>query len=224
MGRPLRTDIGDHVYHVLNRANARITIFENEDDYELFEEVLLQAKERTEMRILAYCIMPNHWHMVVYPKKDGDLSRFVNWLTLTHTQRNHALKKTIGHGHLYQGRYKSFLVQEDDHLLSVIRYVERNSKRANLVPRAEKWQWSSVWRREYGTEKQKKLLSKWPIDKPTDYLSFLNEPQTAAEEETIRRSIQKGIPYGKDKWVDDMVDTYNLIQTTRGKGRPKKGS
>ena len=87
MGRPLRPTSADVVYHVLNRANARMTLFDDEGDYKAFERVLGQACERGHMRLLAYCVMPNHWHFVLWPRHDGDLSRFMNWLTLTHTQR-----------------------------------------------------------------------------------------------------------------------------------------
>jgi putative transposase len=146
MGRPHRAAEGGYVYHVLNRANARMTIFEHDGDYEAFERVLLEAVERTEMRLLAYCLMPNHWHLMVWPRKDGELSRFVGWLTLTHTQRWHAHRGSAGAGHVYQGRFKSFPIQEDDHLWTVGRYVERNPLRANLLRCAEQWRWSSLFR------------------------------------------------------------------------------
>ena len=112
-----------------------MTIFEKPEDYDAFERVLEEAVERTEMRLLAYCVMPNHWHLVVWPREDGELSRFTGWLTLTHTQRWHAHRHTTGSGHLYQGRFKSFPVQDDEHFLTVCRYVERNALRANLVER-----------------------------------------------------------------------------------------
>ena len=96
------------VYHVLNRANARMTIFAAPGDYEAFEKVLAEAVERTETRLLAYTLLPNHWYLVVWPRKDGELSRFVGWLTLTHTQRWHAFRQSTGSGHVYQGRFKSF--------------------------------------------------------------------------------------------------------------------
>ena len=121
------------MYHVLNRANARMTIFHKPDDYAAFERVLAEAVERTKTRLLAYCLMPNHWHLVVWPEKDGELSRFTGWLTLTHTQRWHAHRHTTGSGHLYQGRFKSFPLQDDAHFFTVCRYVERNALRANLV-------------------------------------------------------------------------------------------
>jgi putative transposase len=108
MGRPLRAAPGDTVYHVLNRANARMTLFEDDGDYLAFQRVLTQACDRVGMRLLAYCVMPNHWHLVVWPRGDGDLSRFMNWLTLTHTQRWHQHRNSVGNGHVYQGDSNRF--------------------------------------------------------------------------------------------------------------------
>ena len=129
MGRPLRAATGGLVYHVLNRANARLPIFENMDDYLAFETILAEAKLRQNMRILGYCLMPNHWHLLLWPREDPDLSDFTGWLTLTHTQRWHAHRHNAGTGHLYQGRFKSFPVQGDDHFYTVCRYAERNALR-----------------------------------------------------------------------------------------------
>src|SRR5260370_40110639 len=147
MGRVLRTDVGGLVYHVLNRANARMPLFGKAGDYDAFERVLGEAHARYGTRILAYCVLPNHWHLVLWPQRDGELSRFVGWLTLTHTQRWHAHRHSAGSGHLYQGRFKSFPVQEDDHLLTVLRYGDRNPLRANLVGAAGEWHWASLGRR-----------------------------------------------------------------------------
>jgi len=191
MPRIDRIDVGDVVYHIINRANARMKIFDTDEDYLLFEKVLEEAKEKFDMRVLAYCIMPNHWHLVLYPKKDGDLQKFMGWLSMTHTQRWHAHHKTTGSGHLYQGRYKSFLVQTNQYLLQLFRYVERNALRAHLVKRAEDWKWTSLYRREQGSEEQKKLLSKWPIDIPKDYLGLVNEPHTNTEIESLRYCINR---------------------------------
>src|SRR3989304_3100458 len=163
MGRPRRAAEGGYVYHVLNRANARMTIFEKDGDYEAFETVLLEAVERTETRLLAYCLMPNHWHLVVWPRKDGELSRFVGWLTLTHTQRWHAHRHSTGSGHVYQGRFKSFPTQEDEHFYTLARYVERNAQRANLVRRAEQWPWGSLARWLRGSTEDRALLASWPL-------------------------------------------------------------
>ena len=165
MGRPLRAAAGGIIYHVLNRANGRQVMFETPQDYQLWENVLLEAREHVPVRILAYCVMPNHWHLVLWPRGDGDLSRFMAWLTLTHTQRWHAQHQSVGTGHLYQGRFKSFPVQTDEHFLTVCRYVERNALRAKLVKRAESWQWSSLWRRTQGV-KQSQWLADWPVSRP----------------------------------------------------------
>src|SRR3989344_3828972 len=117
MGRAPRAAVGNIVYHVLNRANGRMKIFRKDKDYEIFEKILAEAKKKQPMRILTYCLMPNHWHLVLNPYKDDDLSNFMRWVTLTHTQRWHAHYKSIGYGHLYQGRYRSFPVQRDKHFL-----------------------------------------------------------------------------------------------------------
>ena len=222
MPRIERTDVGGYIYHVLNRANARTQIFDSDNDYQLFENILEEAAEQFDMRILSYCIMPNHWHLVLYPKNDGDLAKFMGWLANTHTRRWHSDKGTIGQGHLYQGRYKSFICQGDNHFLSLVRYVAHNAKKANLVKIAEDWNWSSAWRRENGTEKQKKLLSEWPVSPPKNYLKWLNQEQIEEdEEEVIDRAIIKGNPYGSDSWMTSVVKKFNLEQTLRKVGRPK---
>jgi putative transposase len=223
MARIIRTDVGNQVYHVLNRANARSTIFESDAEYQLFETTLNEAVEKFSMRLLAYCLMPNHWHLVLCPREDGDLSAFMGWLTNAHTRRWHVATKTVGHGHLYQGRYKSFLCQTDSHFLTLVRYVERNAKKANLVQKAEAWRWGSAWRRTYGTVEQKKSLSPWPVEEPMNYLKLLNGPQTEAEEEVIERSTEKNIPFGSERWMSGMVKRYGLEQSLRPVGRPKKG-
>lgn len=224
MPRTNRIDVGDTVYHIINRANARMKIFDTDEDYLLFETVLEEAREKFDMRILAYCIMPNHWHLILYPKKDGDLQKFMGWLSMTHTQRWHSEHNTAGSGHLYQGRYKSFLVQTNRYLLQLFRYIERNALRAKLVKKAEDWRWTSLYRRERGSIEQKKLLSEWPIEIPKNYLGLVNEPHTNTELESLRYCVNKGKPFGNEEWTSKMIDAYKLESTMRGRGRPKKGS
>ena len=144
MPRRLRVATGGLVYHVLNRAVGRGLIFEDDADYEAMERVIERTTKLLPMRIISYCLMPNHWHMVLWPKEDGQLSQFMRLLTVTHTQRWHAHHHTAGTGPLYQGRFKSFPVQEDAHFLIVARYIERNALRANLVALAQEWRWSSL--------------------------------------------------------------------------------
>src|SRR5205814_6203726 len=132
-------------YHVMNRTWGKIELFEDETDYAAFERVLAEAIGRVRgMRVCAYCLMPNHFHLVLWPSRDGQLSRFMQWLTMTHTQRWHAHRRSAGRGHLYQSRFKSFPIEQDHHFLSVCRYVERNPLRARLVRAAGNWRWSSL--------------------------------------------------------------------------------
>jgi putative transposase len=222
MGRPHRAAEGGYVYHVLNRANARMTIFDDDGDYEAFEAILEQAVARFETRLLAYCSMPNHWHLVVWPRNDGELSSLVGWLTLTHTQRWHAHHRSAGSGHVYQGRFKSFPIQEDDHFYTVARYVERNALRANLVPRAEQWRWSSLYRWMRGSAEDKKLLAAWPLPRRPNWVDHVNSAQTEAEAQAVHRSIQRGIPFGDEPWMDRIVRQMGLESTLRPRGRPKK--
>jgi len=222
MGRVPRVDIGDEVYHVINRANARLQIFFRDEDYILFENILADGVEKYGMRVLAYCIMPNHFHLVLQPVSDGDLQKFMQWLTVTHTQRWHAKNKSIGTGSLYQGRYKSFLIEKDDHLLTVIRYVERNPVRANLVKSVKNWKYSSLFKRLQN--KNKNFLSPWPIPEPKNYVSFVQQPITPTELESARCSVNRGKPFGKMTWVQGMIDKYKLDVTIRKRGRPRKGT
>jgi putative transposase len=222
MGRPLRFDQGGYVYHVLNRANADLVVFRKDEDYEAFLRVLQLALEHVPgMRLLAYCLMPNHWHMVLWPQLDGELSDFCHWLTLTHTQRWHAHYRNVGRGHLYQGRYKSFPIAEDEHYLSVCRYVERNALRAGLTTKAELWPYGSLSLRA-GIRKMGPTLADGPVTLPRTWVSQVNRPQTEAELEALRRCVQRGQPYGAAAWVERTAKELGLQSTLVARGRPRK--
>ncbi len=194
MPRRLRCHTGGYVYHVLNRAVGRGTLFHKDGDFAAFVKVLRQAKQWRPVRVLGYCVLPNHWHLVLWPRRDGDLSEFLRWLTVTHTQRYHAHYHTSGTGPLYQGRFKSFPIAEDEHLLRVLRYVERNALRAGLTTHAEAWRWSSLWLRTRGQAAG--LLDEGPVALPEDWLRRVEQPETEAELEALRRSVQRGSPFG----------------------------
>jgi putative transposase len=166
--------------------------------------------------------MPNHWHLVVWPKKDGELSRFVGWLTLTHTQRWHAYRGSTGSGHVYQGRFKSFPIQQDEHYYSVARYVERNAMRAKLVRRAEQWRWGSLYRWMRGTAEDRALLAAWPLARRPGWVDHVNQPQTELELAAIQRSVNRGCPFGDSSWIERAVRRLGLESTMRPHGRPKK--
>jgi putative transposase len=199
--RPRRSQ-ADVVYHVLNRAHGRATLFASDADYEAFERVILDARARHPMRILAYCVMPSHWHMVLWPCAEGQLSEFVGWLSATHARRWRKSHDTTGTGYVYQNRFKSFAVESDEHLLTVCRYVERNALAAGLVRAAEDWRWSSLWRRVRHGKDALTLLARWPIRPSSleEWLALVNQPQTEKELASLRRSIERGAPFGSKEW------------------------
>ncbi len=223
MPRRLRQATGGLVYHVLNRAVGRARLFRKAADYAAFEAVLEQAWWRLPTRMLCFCVMPNHFHLVLWPREDGELSEFMRWLTLTHTQRWHAHRHTAGAGPLYQGRFKSFPVQDDAHLLTVCRYVERNPLRAGLVRRAESWRWGSLWRRQSG-EPAPWLLEprQWPVRPPRNWTATVNRPQNAREEEALQNAIARGAPFGDSAWQAQTARQLGLESALRPRGRPRK--
>ena len=222
MGRHIRAQEGGFVYHAINRANARARIFDERGDYQAFERVLGEAIARQSMRLLAYCVMPNHFHLVLWPRVDGDLSRFMGWLTMTHTQRWHAHRHSAGSGHLYQGRFKSFPIQDDEHLLTLCRYVERNPLRAGLVLRAEHWPWGSLAKSMAVPSAESPPLHPWAIERPDDWVERVNAALSPAEEEAVRRSIDRNQPFGAADWQEQTAARLGLESTFRLRGRPKK--
>jgi putative transposase len=222
MARRVRYSDAGYVYHVLNRAAGRATIFKKPDDYAAFEKILQEAWERSAMRLLSYVVMPNHWHLVVRPKRTETLSSYVQWLTVTHVRRWHAHHHTSGTGPIYQGRFKSFPVQEDEHLLTLCRYVERNPLRAKLVKKAEHWRWSSLWHRTHATGVP--WLSEGPLAVPTSRIESPNAAQTAAELEALRRSVARGAPFGNEAWQEKTAKALQLESSLRPRGRPKKAA
>ena len=199
------------------------------------------------MRLLAYCVMPNHgstelaevWHLVLWPRADGEVSRFMRLLTVTHAARWHAARRSAGAGHVYQGRFKSFPVQRDEHYLVLCRYVERNALRARLVKRAGDWRWCSLWRRLHpdaparapraaaaaasGTAPHLPPLHEpWPVDRPGDWPEWVNGPQAEAEEAAVAASIARSRPLGTAAWVARTAARLGLQWTLRPRGRPRK--
>jgi putative transposase len=209
------------VYHVLNRANGRLRLFKKEDDFLAFEKVLVEAHERMPVPILGWCLMSNHWHFILEPTDDGQVTAFMRWLTLTHAQRWKHAHAAVGHGHLYQGRFKSFPIEADAHLLTALRYVERNPVRSGLVGAAQDWRWGSASVRDTPGHRLRPLLSRWPVPRPRDWLSWVNAPQTAAEEAAMKQHIARGRPMGGEAWVKATVRRLSLEQTIRPRGRQK---
>jgi putative transposase len=199
-------------------------LFLKEADFEAFERNIEKTLESRPMRICAYCLMPNHWHFVLWPQHDGDLAAFMQKLTISHVRNWQESRRRVGSGHLYQSRYKSFPVESDEHFYQVARYVERSALRANLVARAEDWRWCSLWRRVCGTTEDRRWLSKWPLPQPRNWAELASQPQTEAELEAIRRSVTRGQPYGSERWVKRTAKRLGLESTLRPRGRPRKNA
>jgi putative transposase len=216
--RPRRYIFGGECYHVLNRANRKATVFHDPSDYAAFMKLIVKAQDHIELALLAACLMPNHVHFVMRPAHDGDISRWMQWLFTTHARHYHEKYATTGH--VWQGRFKHVPVQGDQHLLTVFRYVERNALRARLVARAEEWRWGSLaWR---GRRDSSIMLAPPPLPLPEWWCEFVNQPQTAAELEAIRTSINRQRPFGDPDWIARKARETGLDQSLKSVGRPRK--
>lgn len=223
MPRAARRCPGGLVYHVFSRSAAKFKMFRTEKDFLAFERALTEAIARFPgMRLLGWCIMGTHWHLMLWPSADRELSRFMHWLKLAHASRWRTSHRTVGWGPLYQGRFKSCVIQDDSHYLVALRYVERNALRAGLVRRAERWRWGSLWARVTKDSPQRALLSDGPLPLPDDWLNWVNAPQTAREEEEMAACIHRGRPFGTDQWQRAIVQRLGLKSCLRPPGRPRK--
>jgi putative transposase len=221
MPRSPRVAPGGEIYHVINRANGRLRLFKKDEDFLAFERALLMAHKRHPLPLLGWCLMGTHWHFVAQPKQDGDLARFFGYLGLLHATRWQAAHDAVGMGHVYRGRFKSFIIQRDEHLLGVLRYVERNPLRAKLVKRAQDWRWSSLHVGRHGPAELRALLHDWPIDRPRNWVAQVNRPQSDAEASAIVNAIRRTCPLGDADWVNRTAQRYNLLSTLRPRGRQK---
>jgi putative transposase len=219
MPRTARASVGGLCYHVINRGNNRLKVFHKPQDYEAFVAMVAEACERVPVRLLAYCIMPNHFHLVLWPRGDGDLSRWMQWLLTAHVRRYHV--HYGGSGHVWQGRFKAFPIQQNEHLLTALRYVERNALRAGLVGRAQDWAWSSArWWRD--RRRWPAFLHDGPVDRGRRWLADVNSPMTPEEEDALRRSVNRGTPWGSQTWQQRTAGRLGIEASLRPRGRPSK--
>ena len=195
-------------------------LFHKAADYEAFERVLAEGLQRYPVELLTYCLMPNHWHLVVRPKTDQALGRWMGWVGVTHVRRHHEHYHSRGGGHLYQGRFKSFPVAEDDYFLALCRYVEANPRRAELVQRADQWRWSGLGRRIHGPGELP--MRPWPVERPRNWLASVNRELKQEQIEGIRTCVERGRPLGPEDWVRRTAERLGLGFTLRGPGRPRK--
>ena len=140
---------------------------------------------------------------VLWPENDSDLARFMQRLTITHVRRWVEHRHRVGYGSVYQGRYKSFPVEDDIHFSTLVRYVERNALRARIVKRAENWRWSSLGQSMHpATEEVPHIpICRWPVKRRRDWVEWVNQPQTSAETAAVFEAIRRNRPYGSPDWT-----------------------
>lgn len=217
MPRIPRGETAGGIYHIINRGNMKMQVFDDMEDYEYFLELLEKASKRENVEIHAYCLMPNHFHLLLIPKETNSLSRLMQWVMTSHVRYYHKKNKTSGH--IWQGRYKSFIVEKESYYMTLIRYIEANAKRAKIVRRAEEWDYGSLMEREY---KHRTLLSKLYIDLDEDWVGYVNAPMPKGELHTIRNSVNRQAPLGNQKWQIETATKHGMLSTLNERGRPRK--
>jgi putative transposase len=215
MPRTARASAGGYCYHVLNRGNARAEVFHKSQGYEAFLDALAEAGRRVPVRLIGYCLMSNRFHLVAWPRGDGDLSRWMHWLMTAHVRRY--LRHYGASGHLWQGRFKAFPIQEDEHLRTVLRYVERNALRAGLVDRAERWRWSSL-----APGPHHPPLDPGPVPRGAGWVEHVNAPMSEAEVASLALAIRRDRPFGGEGWTRATAERLGLLYSIRPRGRPKR--
>jgi putative transposase len=226
MPRPLRPINDGLIYHVINRGNNRQDVFHKPADFQAFLTALADLKERMPFELYGYCLLNNHFHLLLRPK-GPTISRIMQSLLVSHTQRYHRHYRSGGH--VWQGRFKSPVIQNDEHLLTVLRYIEANPLRAALVMRAEEYPWSSY--RAHGLGEADELidrlitydeLSPRPSERARKWAEKVHRPLDKAVLDAIRRSNATGLPYGDEAWTKRLAKRLELDLTIRPRGRPRK--
>jgi len=218
MARTARASVGGICYHVINRGNGQAEVFHKADDYQRFTEMMRQSCERLPLRVVGWCLMPNHFHLVLWPFEDGDLSRWMQWLMTCHVRRYHRHYQSSGH--IWQGRFKAFPIQQDEHLLTVLPYVERNPVRAGLTKRAEDWRWSSLYSPE--NRQAVRVLAPGPVPRPGRWLALVNRTEPERELDVLRTCVNRGRPFGAASWIEQTAAYLGLEPAIHPRGRPRK--
>jgi putative transposase len=227
MGRQPRLVADGLVYHALNRGNNRSAVFTTATDYQTFLRALGQSKERYPFRLYAYCLMNNHFHLVLEPQGGQSISRILQSLTVAHTWHCHRQRDSSGH--VWQGRFKSPVIAADEHLLTVMRYVESNPLRAGMVSDLAAYPWSSYL--AHGLGKSMGLVDQAPVwaglsktepGRQAYWRRWLHQPLSAGDLAAIRRSVTSGRPYGGGPWVAAMAKRLGIDLSPRPPGRPRK--
>ncbi len=220
MPRRLRHTLQGAAFHVMNRAVRCATIFETPNDYDAFLEVARESLKQHPLKVIAYCVMPSHWHFVVLCDRIKEISDWMHWLAGTHASRWHGAHGTRGTGHLYQDRFLAVPVQTETSLVRVCRYVERNALRKGLVGAAEDWAWGSL--HACSRNCHPIPLAPWPILRPTNWVEFVNGDDNDSDLKALRRTLRRNQPIGEPEWQMAVAPFVGL--SMRSIGRPRKRS
>ncbi|SLM49791.1 conserved protein of unknown function [Nitrospira japonica] len=212
MPRIPRGQVGGYAYHVLNRGNGGTAVFHKDGDYSAFFALLARAREKFPVKVLSVCVMPNHFHVVVQPAAEAVLSSSMQWWMTSHVRRYHRHYRT--HGHVWQGRFKSFPIQQDAHLLTVMRYVLRNPVRSGLADCVMDWPWSSL--------RFPQLSDPIPIETPKNWLEWIDQPLFEHELTKLRLCVNRQQRFGEEAWQTATAAALGLESTLRRRGRPSK--
>ena len=227
MGRLPRTIDDGLVYHALNRGNNRADVFADDDDRIAFLQTLAKTKDRYPFRLFGYCLMTNHFHLLLRPEDGQSISRILQSLTVAHTWRYHKRHHTSGH--VWQGRFKSPVIEDDTHLLVVLRYIEANPLRARMVADPADYRWSSY--PAHGLGRDDPLLSpfpEWeelgrtPAERRRRWRAKVCAAQSEPELMSVRGSLRSGRPFGASEWTEEIARRLNIELTSRPRGRPRQ--
>jgi putative transposase len=226
MGRLPRPIADGLIYHALNRGNNRHAVFAAPADFRAFLSALGQTQERYPFQLFGYCLMTNHFHLLLQPGAGQNISRILQSLSVAHTWRFHRTHRSLGH--VWQGRFKSPVIQDDEHLLTVLRYIEANPLRAGMVTDLCDYPWSSY--AVHGLGQSRPEVSELPTwqglarteeARQAHWRTLVHAPLTARELAAVRRSVTTGRPFGSPRWVEATARALGIPLTTRPRGRPR---
>ena len=223
MPRIARGGLEPGIFHVLNRGNQRQPFFGQPEDFAAFLDLLGVSLDRFPVRLWGYCLLGNHWHLVAEVGACAELGRWLHWLCQRHARRFHQDRPALGGGHVYQGRFKSFPIQDEGYLYAVLRYVEANPRRAGLVAQAQDWPWSSLSSapvRHGLLAVARPPLAAWRRDEA--WQMAVNLALSLEQLESLRRSVARGTPQGDPGWIQTLAARTGLEPTLRPRGRPRR--
>ncbi len=213
MARQWRIEYPGALYHVLSRGNGRQDIFLTDDDRVLFIELIQELSERFNIEVYAYVLMGNHYHLLL-KTLDANLSKGMQWFGTAYTRKFNLLNKR--NGHLFQGRFKSIIVENEAYLLRLSCYIHRNPLKAGIVERLSDYKWSSYhW---YAYRKKtpvwlKTSLILGQVSGKNKYQAYRRKVQQYVDEKgSIWKDVRHGLVYGSERFLTDLKDRYLLKQ------------